>query len=190
MSHTPGRSPRGKRGPEPDLKRRQRALALRAEGLSLAEVGRRLGVTRQMVHKDLKAAGQRGRVPARCADCRQAIGPGVYPPRRLAYCADCLARRPDVPFGTRLRSLRLAAGLTAHALGDRVGMFGPAVGAYESGRECPSGQPGGKCGDGRLLRLGWRRRRGGRRPAAGRPARPGRKHTGPGRHKGRPGPGC
>jgi transcriptional regulator with XRE-family HTH domain len=137
MSHTPGRSPRGKRGRKPDLQRRQRTLALRAEGLSVREIGRRLGVSRQTVCNDLKPAGPLAAMSARCADCGQAVGPGVYPPRGRAFCPDCLGRHPDAPFGTRLRSLRLAAGLTAQALGERAGMWAHTICAYEGGHKQP-----------------------------------------------------
>jgi DNA-binding NarL/FixJ family response regulator len=57
MSHTPGRSPRGGPGPKPDLRRRRRVLQLRAKGLPVAEIGRRLGVRTQTVCNHLKAAG-------------------------------------------------------------------------------------------------------------------------------------
>ena len=52
-----------KRGRRPDLERRRLALELRARGLTLAEIGRRFGVTREAVRQMLAACGQRGRVP-------------------------------------------------------------------------------------------------------------------------------
>ena len=39
------------RGPAPNLHRRRRVAELRQQGLSLAQIGRRLGITKQAVHQ-------------------------------------------------------------------------------------------------------------------------------------------
>jgi hypothetical protein len=44
-------------GPRPDPWRRRRAAELRARGLTLAEIGRRLGLSRQLVHYYVRLAG-------------------------------------------------------------------------------------------------------------------------------------
>src|SRR5689334_14039343 len=102
--------------PRPDGKttsaRRTRALALRAEGLSYGAIGQRLGITRQAVASLLTRKPTRTTV--RCADCGKVVGEGPFQRRTLgtAWCRGCLARRPGLAYGDRLRSLRLAAGLT------------------------------------------------------------------------------
>jgi transcriptional regulator with XRE-family HTH domain len=114
---------------------------LRAQGLTLAEIGRRLGVSRQAVQGTLKDTGlnlpRRGRVHCR-ACCREILN-GEY---RIecngpALCRTCLAAHPETPFGQRLRSLRLAAGLTQAALAEQAGMAIGSVRDYESGRDEP-----------------------------------------------------
>jgi hypothetical protein len=60
------RSKRGgsaRRGAPPDPARRREAVRLRAEGLTLAEVGKHLGVTRQAVIYLLRKAEQGGKQP-------------------------------------------------------------------------------------------------------------------------------
>jgi hypothetical protein len=69
------------RGRPPDLERRRLAAALRAQGLTFAEVGRRLGITRQAAMHLV----QSGTVPTpgassvACLTCR----------RRVPYCRGC-----------------------------------------------------------------------------------------------------
>jgi hypothetical protein len=52
-----------RRGPAPDLGRRRAAARLRAGGLTLAEVGKRLGVTKQAVIALLRKAARHGKQP-------------------------------------------------------------------------------------------------------------------------------
>jgi transcriptional regulator with XRE-family HTH domain len=148
VRHTPERSRRGGPDPAPDLPLRDRVLWSRAEGLTLAEIALRLRVTRQTVCNHLKAAGNVA-PPSRqrCADCGAVLTTNVIGRRGTlpVYCHACLGERPDAPFGVRLKSCRLAAGLTAEELADRAGVSARAVGAYESGRAEP--------GWGNLLRL-------------------------------------
>jgi hypothetical protein len=54
----PERRGQGKLTPD----RRRRAAALRARGLSLSAIGRRLGVSKQAVHQLLRAAAAKGGV--------------------------------------------------------------------------------------------------------------------------------
>jgi hypothetical protein len=51
-------------GPRPDPWRRRRVAELRARGLTLAEIGQRLGLSRQLVHYYLRLAGWRVVAPA------------------------------------------------------------------------------------------------------------------------------
>jgi transcriptional regulator with XRE-family HTH domain len=49
------------------------------------------------------------------------------------YCQDCLRSRPHIDFAVRLRSLRLAAGLTQGELARRCGIFLSTIGNLERG---------------------------------------------------------
>jgi transcriptional regulator with XRE-family HTH domain len=128
-------------GRRPDEGRRQQILELRARGLTLAEIGRRLGISRQAVQATLKETGlslpRRGRV--HCRACGREVLNGEY---RIecngpVLCRPCLAENPETPFGQRLRSLRLAAGLTQAALAERAGLAVGSVRDYERGRDEP-----------------------------------------------------
>jgi hypothetical protein len=109
-------------GPRPAPWRRRHVAGLRARGLTLPEIGRRLGLSRQLVHYYAGlAGGPPGRV-ACCGACRAGIAAGF---RRLidavpAYCLHCLPA--DAPVGVRLKAHRLAAGLTLGALAARCGI--------------------------------------------------------------------
>jgi transcriptional regulator with XRE-family HTH domain len=127
-----------------DRARRQRAAALYASGLSLAQVGARLGCTRQAAHYLLRAAGARAArgVAVHCPRCGSVAGrlPAVSRPRALALCSDCLAHAPDAPFGERLRACRVAAGLSRNALAREAGIPAPALAAYEAAGAAPAGR--------------------------------------------------
>jgi DNA-binding IscR family transcriptional regulator len=101
-------------GRTPDHARRQQAAELRARGLTLAEIGRQLGVTRQDVFALLRHAP--GPVPrgVPCTACHQLIPtPAARPEDRPgALCLRCLRRTPEATTGQRLRAYRLAAGLS------------------------------------------------------------------------------
>jgi transcriptional regulator with XRE-family HTH domain len=122
-----------------DAARRQELAALRAQGLSYAEIGRRLGVSRQGVWELLRDCGPEVKalvVP--CRACGRDVGtvrPGANP-RRDALCLACLAR-PGVTLGQRLVTYRLVAGLTQAELAVRVGVRFGLVSAYERGERRP-----------------------------------------------------
>jgi hypothetical protein len=87
-----------KRGRKPNLKRRQRAVELCRRGLTMPEISRRLGISKQAVQRMLHAAGidtGRGRT-AVCAACRAPV-PGRKGERVL--CLTCLDRLPRVTLG-------------------------------------------------------------------------------------------
>jgi lambda repressor-like predicted transcriptional regulator len=133
-------------GRKPDLKRRRLAAALHAQGLTFAEIGRRLGITRQAAMHLV----QSGTVPtpgassAACLTCR----------RRVPYCRGCCrscwikhcqavangearwsvlearglvappkrqGRKPDMQ-RRRLAAALRAKGLTFTAIGERLGI--------------------------------------------------------------------
>jgi transcriptional regulator with XRE-family HTH domain len=112
-------------GRRPDLERRRQAAALRSRGWTLARIGQRLGRSREGVRLLLRDAGSDAMLPPLlCSACRAVAAPR---PRggRLAgpfYCRACLMKDPDIPLGARIRSLRLAAGLSQPALAERAGI--------------------------------------------------------------------
>jgi transcriptional regulator with XRE-family HTH domain len=129
-------------GGQPNHARRRQVARLRAEGLSLAEIGRRLGVTRVAVCRLLqRVARDRERPPGSftCAGCgRETASEAARPvDSGAALCLPCLRQRRDAPFTARLRACRLAAGLTKGALARRAGLTLQAVVNYESGRHGP-----------------------------------------------------
>ncbi len=127
-------------GQKPNLLRRRRILALRDRGLSLSEIGRRLGVSKQCVHATLRMIRQPP--PERfvpCAACAATIrSPGSLPnDAGRALCLPCLAARPDTEFGVRLKSLRLVTGMTKAALAHHIGASRKQIDAYERGVNFP-----------------------------------------------------
>jgi transcriptional regulator with XRE-family HTH domain len=119
-------------GRKPDLKQRARIQRLRDAGFTLAEIGRRLGITRQAVQCTLRRIDGPPVRSVPCAVCGQPIvSAGALPSDTgKALCLPCLAKQPDAPFSQRLKAFRLAAGLTKSELVARSGL-GPAIWKYE-----------------------------------------------------------
>src|SRR5262245_37741555 len=101
-------------GSRPDWQRRQLVADLRGQGLSLEEIGQRLGVSRQAVSALIRYADLSAPSGIPCTACGALIPtPAAWPQDRPgALCLPCLEQRPDAPFPQRLRAFRLAAGLT------------------------------------------------------------------------------
>ncbi len=135
-------------GRRADGVRRRQAASLYARGLSLAQVGSRMGCSRQAVHQLLRAIGATTDRPVvvRCPRCGAVAGrlraTGSLPPSSL--CLACLARAPDAPFADRLRACRVAAGLSLRQLARRSGIRAPVLAGYEAYRALPSGTALGK----------------------------------------------
>ena len=110
---------------------RRKAKRLRAHGLTLEKIGRRLGITKQGAAYLLQP-----RPPVRCRGCDAAINRTGALARddRNVFCLPCLKRTEGVSAGVVLRSLRLAAGLTVKGLTERSGASSRDVGAYERGK--------------------------------------------------------
>jgi transcriptional regulator with XRE-family HTH domain len=129
-------------GRKPDTQRRATIARLRARGLTMAEIGRRLGVTRQAVYHALAKQHRGDRRDERavpCAACAVAIASAgaLASDAGQALCLRCLASRPDAPLGTRLKAFRLAAGLTKAELAKQVGLTGMAIHLYEANTREP-----------------------------------------------------
>jgi transcriptional regulator with XRE-family HTH domain len=127
-------------GRKPDVKRRAEIIRLRDRGLSLAEIGRRLGMSKQGVFQVLAVLRQ----PARqrsvtCAQCGSVIpSPGALgSDAGRALCLACLGSRPDTPFSVRLKAFRLAAGLMKAELAGRAGVSPMTIHLYETGAREP-----------------------------------------------------
>jgi transcriptional regulator with XRE-family HTH domain len=127
-------------GQKPNLARRREMAALRERGLSLSEIGRRLGISKQCVHETLQLIRRppvERSVP--CAGCAAPIRSAGSLPNDagLALCLPCLAAQPDAEFGVRLKSLRLVAGITKAELARHVGASRKQIDAYERGVNFP-----------------------------------------------------
>jgi transcriptional regulator with XRE-family HTH domain len=114
-------------GRRPNWRRWQQAAELRAQGLSLPEIGRRLGVTKQAVAHMLarlaECAGRPPCFPVRCGRCDKLIWTDAGSPQTGDVCClKCLAGQPDASFGQRLKAHRVAAKVTAPELAGRAGL--------------------------------------------------------------------
>jgi transcriptional regulator with XRE-family HTH domain len=130
-------------GPRPNSERRGRILALRADGLTIVEIARRLGVTHQAVQQQLRAAGttpRRGVVRCRACGAPLAAGHHLLERNRPPLCLRCLAKRPGAPFAERLKAHRLAAGLTQAELAARARLAEHTICAYERGAKRPKAE--------------------------------------------------
>jgi transcriptional regulator with XRE-family HTH domain len=112
---------------------------LRKDGLTFAEIGRRLGVTRQCVQHMLVSAGTASARPVACRRCGAVVVrhlPGNQPPPSV-LCPACLALRAKATFADCLLTFRLAAGLTRTELARQAGFRYDAITRYESGATKP-----------------------------------------------------
>jgi DNA-binding IscR family transcriptional regulator/DNA-binding XRE family transcriptional regulator len=121
------------RGRPPDHARRQRAANLRARGLTLAEIGRQLGVSRQAVFALINYTALPVPCGVPCSACAVLI-PFPAPTatdRPGALCLGCLGRTAGATAGQRLRAYRLAAGLTRADVAWLAGVHRSAAGRAE-----------------------------------------------------------
>jgi transcriptional regulator with XRE-family HTH domain len=127
-------------GRKPDLNRRRRVAELHAEGLSLSEIGRQLGISRQTVHATLRSIQKAEQRVVICRGCKMQIDPaGVLPADAdKALCLICLARGPEATFGERLKVFRLAVGLTRRELDRLANLPSGSVQDYEEDRHFPT----------------------------------------------------
>ena len=120
---------------KPHVKKYKRIVRLRASGLSFSEIAHKLGVTKQAVHQMFHGTGRGLYRPTelRCAACKRVIprhGKWIHDMRVL--CLKCLKSKRTT-LRQRLRSLRIAAGLSGKKLGARIGMTGSTITDAERG---------------------------------------------------------
>ncbi|MBV9123920.1 MAG: helix-turn-helix domain-containing protein [Planctomycetes bacterium] len=129
-------------GRKPNEERRRQVAEARGRGLSLREIGERLGIAWQTVQRIVQALERSQNRSVPCSRCGTAIFSAGALPRDAhnALCLTCLARPPEVSFGQRLKAYRLAAGLTRAELGRRVGLRSGTISSYEEDRRRPRGK--------------------------------------------------
>jgi DNA-binding XRE family transcriptional regulator len=124
-------------GRMPDLRRHWRMAELCAQGMTLGQVARKLGVTKRYV-QDCLAKQQTPRTPGRCSACEKALASPVALPREAdLLCLECLAKRPGTPFGQMLKAFRVSAGWTQRELSERANVGQTKICAFECGRLVP-----------------------------------------------------
>jgi transcriptional regulator with XRE-family HTH domain len=118
--------------------RRRLAAELKAQGMSLAEIGRLLKCTKQAVYQLLRPPVKKSPRAAPLLACAADLGP-VPSQRDLApaLCLPCLARRPRATPGQRLRAHRIARRLKRRTLARLAGVGAGTVLGLERGRHRP-----------------------------------------------------
>jgi transcriptional regulator with XRE-family HTH domain len=117
-------------GRKRDEKRIRWIRALRARGWSFARIAQKAGVSPQAIHHALCSPTRRHLI-ARCRICREPFpSAGVLKGDDLTVaCPRCLSSRAR--FVERIRSYRLAAGLTRAELARRSGVSATLLRQYE-----------------------------------------------------------
>jgi DNA-binding XRE family transcriptional regulator len=131
----------GTRGPKPDEARRQAVAVLRAQGLSFAQIGARLGMSRECAWELFKRSGLSVCGPGiQCCACGAEIASrtGAGQPNGRVRCLTCVATDPAATFGQRLKAHRVAAGLTLQRLSELTGINFHTLGDYEQERMMPN----------------------------------------------------
>jgi DNA-binding XRE family transcriptional regulator len=108
----------------------------------LAEIARKLGISKQRLQFVLKFSASTRLVPIHCQECGTVITQlrGVADNNQGTWCLDCLVKHPEVTFWQRLKSHRQALGLTLTTLERRSGVDLSSISAYECGRSEPKWQ--------------------------------------------------
>jgi transcriptional regulator with XRE-family HTH domain len=103
---------------------------LRSRGWTFARIAQKAGVSPQAIHHALCSSSRRHLI-ARCRLCRKPFpAAGALPGDDLAVaCPRCLAA--NAPFVERIRSYRLAAGMTRAELARKAGVCPTLLRQYE-----------------------------------------------------------
>jgi hypothetical protein len=120
------------RGQRPNVERRLQVSKLRAQGLSYRLIGQILGVTRQCVHALLRSTDPEGLTYIACCVCGVKITRWRGPRPDPVFCPSCLPA--DASLAQKIRSYRVALGLTYAALAARTGISVGSIIAYECGQ--------------------------------------------------------
>jgi transcriptional regulator with XRE-family HTH domain len=124
----------------PRQQRRDRAAALRGQGLPFSQIGRRLGISKQAAWRMvMRPAGVGTGSGVRCSACRVVVTTRHIQQRTVGdvLCRGCLAARSDAPFALRLRSHRVAAELTRKELTEAAGLGTGRAKDFEQGGAKP-----------------------------------------------------
>jgi transcriptional regulator with XRE-family HTH domain len=136
---------RRKPGRPQNVARRRQAAQLRSQGLSLRQVGQRLGISRQAVAILLQRSGIGAGPPRKlhlCRHCRKPVAPTDSPTSYCwagdePICLACIGKQPGASFGQRLRAARQAAGISGRMLAAQIGVCVNTVFGWESGLQQP-----------------------------------------------------
>lgn len=122
-------------GATPDHKRRRLIAKLRAKGLTLQAIAKRLGVSHQSIASMLHSDKRMDAREVKCKECGEVIARGraANKAAQNAFCLACLAKHPKARFGERLRAYRVAAGLTRAELARRSAVNIETIHNYEAG---------------------------------------------------------
>jgi DNA-binding XRE family transcriptional regulator len=123
---------------------RDEARKLAAQGLKRTIIAKRLGVSYQRISQVLNADYRRLPralpIPFNCQDCGQTFA-RVHPRYRNQspkICPLCLPNHREIAFGSRLRLMRLARGMTQSDLAARVLTSWTLISMIERGVHTPS----------------------------------------------------
>lgn len=119
--------------------RRRKVEDLRAKGLTFAEIGRHVGVSKQRVGQLLHSIGTT-KFALHCRGCGAEIVSGLCRAVRNtpSLCPACVARTPEQCLAERLKTHRLIAGLTQRRVAAEAGITPQAVALYEQGKCKPT----------------------------------------------------
>jgi transcriptional regulator with XRE-family HTH domain len=125
-------------GRTPDEERREQVAALRAEGLTFTEIGKRLGMSRQAANELLIKSKKQVRLPGiPCRECKGEVCPwnrkwrGGMRRQGPVYCLSCLAKHPQASIGDRILAFRMNAGMTQADVQAATGLDGNSLGHIE-----------------------------------------------------------
>lgn len=130
----PAKAGKKRRGLAPDWDRRLLVVLLRSQGLSMSQIGKKQGWTKQYVHSLLRYAQKAGiPMPISCSSCQRVITHRHdYHVRDLpVVCLRCLHKKPEASFGERLRAYRVAVELTQTALANAARLRPTQITEYE-----------------------------------------------------------
>jgi transcriptional regulator with XRE-family HTH domain len=142
-----------RRGRPVNHETREAIQALAAKGWSRQQIARQLKVTPEWVRSILAEQGLSVSYQIlKCPHCGKTVASGhkAHQPQanRQIVCAECLEKQPWLPFGQRLRGLRLAQNLSVAQLSARCGLSRAAIGNYERGQGQPTPENARKLAEG------------------------------------------